>query len=223
MRLGKHYSVIAAILALSSVTPALAQSSPTADQKRFELSALTVAKPQLSRTEIDPSAVGMGIPAGVPLAPKMAAMASPYQGNVQQQEFKPSGYGQEYNVDWSGWMTAQADKWYYSLRTTEHQIGIQFVTARPAMIQYTCYADGRIADLVLKQSSGVPAYDRLQIQTLLSTAPAAPFPAGSHRTSITLCQGWESHKKRAGDSEFQTGSFGQGFPAERVRQWFAGH
>jgi hypothetical protein len=181
------------------------------------------AHPLLSRQDIDPQSMGMGslgpvrIEKRAPLpapAPTIATTAG-----VPRKDDTPGGFMQEYNVDWSHWVSAHADRWYYMLKTAETMLGLQFVTARPAMIQYTCYADGTIGNVILKQSSGVPAYDRLQLETLLATQPLQPFPAGTHRDSITLCQGWESHPKQPGEADFQPGSFGKDFPAERVRQW----
>jgi hypothetical protein len=227
--------------ALIAGTPAVAspqsQSVMNSDEKRpvestapgkpFQLSAMYSANPSLSRGEIDPSAVTMG-PQPQPGKPAQAAPTvaarvpaiNPLTSTAQTDG--PNGYMQEYNVDWSRWVSVQADRWYYMLKVSEDLLGLRFMTLRPAMIQYTCYADGTIRDVVLKQSSGVPAYDRLQVETLMATMPIPPFPKGTHRASITLCQGWESHVKEAGELDYQPGSFGHDYPKERVRQWSAG-
>ena len=228
----------------ASGAPMLAQqvAAPQADSpqsRKFELSVSAMGKSQLSRSEVDPQAINMGslasrtpqaspLPIGnsnpgavisrahVPAAP-MGTLA----GKAQQDD-TPGAFMHEYNVDWSTWVSSLADKWFYVLRTSENGLGVQFMTPRPALIQFTCYADGTIGNIFLKQSSGVPVYDQLQISTLMLVIPNAPFPHGTKRTSITLIQGWESHQKHTGESDFQPGSFGKDFPAERVRQWVAG-
>ena len=187
------------------------QSPPQPGKRRFELSAMVSDRASLSRNEVDPAAVGNS--GGAAKQPKGAAVAPPEIDN---------SYLKEFNVDWSGWIGTQADRWYYTLKTAETTFGLQFATLRPALIQFTCYADGSIGNVILKQSSGVPVYDRLQVETLLATMPTPAFPTGTQRSSITLCLGWESHPKQEGESDFQPGSFGKNFPKEKVRQWCAG-
>ena len=131
----------------------------------------------------------------------------------------PRSFLKEKNVDWSGWVSQLADRWYYVLRSHEESAGVQFITQRAALFEFTCYADGRIGNLTLKQSSGNEIYDHMQVVALMQTAPLPPFPAGTKRTSITLLQGWESHIKRTGEQDYIPGSFGRNFPSERVREW----
>ena len=130
----------------------------------------------------------------------------------------PKSFLEEVGVDWSSWVSAMSGRWFYNLRMLESQANIQFLTDRPALIQFTCYPSGQMANISLKQSSGVDAYDRLQMLALSQVAPL-PFPAGTQCTSITLVQGWESHAKRPGEIGFDPTSFGRGFPLEKVRQW----
>lgn len=136
---------------------------------------------------------------------------------------EPRSYLDEYNVDWSGWISAVSSRWFYNLRVMESGANIRFVTDRPALIQFTCYADGRLSNIALRQSSGVDVYDRLQMLALSQVAPLPPFPAGTQCRSITLVQGWESHIKRPGESGFDPVRFGRGFPMEKVRQWVRPH
>jgi hypothetical protein len=220
---------VASTLALSVLLalPGFAQEESAAADGKFQLSATMNSKAQLSRGEMDKNALGMGslaAPRPVQRGEALIANAPPraIPKQTQQNDDVPGSFMQEYNVDWSHWVSAQADRWFYILRYSEEALGIRFDTPRPALIQFTCYADGSIGNLVLKQSSGVPAYDRLQVEALLATMPTMPFPKGTVRKSITLCQGWESHKKRPGESDFQPGSFGRDFPLERVRQWLQG-
>ena len=232
--------IFAIMMGCASGAPGSAQQAETSQTRKFELSVTAVGKSQLSRAEVDPMAIGMGSLAsrtpqvspvpidnsnlGAPInrAPQgMVPMSSPLAGKVQQDD-TPGAFMHEYNVDWSTWVSSLADRWFYVLRNCEHGFGVQFMTPRPALIQFTCYADGTIGNVFLKQSSGVPIYDQLQMTTLMQVVPNAPFPQGTKRTSITLIQGWESHQKRTGESDFQPGSFGKDFPAERVRQWVAG-
>lgn len=221
------FPAITASLALSALValPSFAQESDAGG--KFELSATINSKAQLSRGEVDKSSLGMGSlanPRPVQRGEALIANAPPRMipQQPQQNDDTPGSFMQEYNVDWSHWVSTQADRWFYILRSAETQLGVRFDTPRPALIQFTCYADGSIGNLVLKQSSGVPAYDRLQVEALLATMPTMPFPKGTVRKSITLCQGWESHRKRPGETDFQPGSFGRDFPLERVRQWLQG-
>ncbi len=129
----------------------------------------------------------------------------------------------EYNVDWAAWIAKMADRWYFVLKRYEDVSGIHFVTVRPALIQFTCYSNGAMNNVLLKQSSGNPAYDRLQMIALMQAVPVPQFPFGTKRQSITLVQGWESHVRQAGESEYIPGSFGRGFPMEKVKEWVNSH
>jgi TonB family protein len=227
-----------ASLLLLSAAPSIAQdyqqdyqqgySQPeTQPRQPFSLKATVTDKVPLTRGEIDPSAVGMGTLS----SPNKRISALPMQEAIPAPTIPPSqpmapqedtGKMLEFDVDWSRWMSGMADRWFYVLRTAEYNMGIQFHTPRPALIQFTCYADGTIRNISLKQSSGVAEYDRLQMQTLTQICPLPPFPAGSKRTHLTLVQGWESHPRKPGEDDFQPGSFGRGFPQEKVRKWVAG-
>lgn len=230
----------ATTLSAEAKTESKSASADSTRPQHFQLSALYMAAPSLTRAEIDPKAMISGpqpapaaAPTGAttttaalpPLAPPIAARKEApvvTQAPKEAAEEVDRGYLTEYNVDWSRWISAQADRWYYTLKFSEEMLGLHFVTVRPAMIQYTCYADGSIRNVILKQSSGVPAYDRLQMETLMASLPAPPFPQGTQRRAITLCQGWESHPRQPGESDFIPGSFGHNFPKERVQQWCAG-
>ncbi len=214
-----------AVLSLTAAAPSFAQAPPSqVEADRFELNASVTAKSQLSRGEVDRSALGMGsLPTAKRVVQDSLIATAPEQPQTAPvSDEVPGSYLQEMNIDWSRWVSTLADRWFYVLRNAEYSYGVQFSTARPALIQFTCYADGTIGKIVLKQSSGVSAYDRLQIDALLSAAPTPAFPPGTKRTSITLVQGWESHPKQAGEQDFQPGSFGKDFPREKVRQWSQG-
>jgi TonB family protein len=225
-------AAISITLLCSCISPCNAQSIPeppaTTGGERFQLSATMSNSGQLSRAEIDKSSLGMG---SLPTArqPQRGAplIATAPPRNVPptnlKQDDTPGAFMQEYNIDWSSWVGTEADHWFYILRSAETGLGIRFDCPRAALIQFTCYADGSIGNIILKQSSGVPAYDQLQIEALRATQPTAPFPPGTVRKSITLIQGWESHKKKPGELDFQPGSFGKNFPAEVVRQWLQAH
>jgi hypothetical protein len=223
-------AIVCTLISASAATVARAETAPSqaANNDRFHLQATYTSGSQLSRTEIDKSSLGMGSLAA-PRQPQrgaaLIATAPPRQATPpnQLQDDEPGAFMNEYNVDWSHWVSSEADKWFYILRSAETGLGIRFDCPRPALIQFTCYADGTIGNIILRQSSGVPVYDHLQIEALRATMPTAPFPPGTVRRSITLIQGWESHKKRDGENDFQPGSFGKDFPAERVRQWLKAH
>lgn len=159
-----------------------------------------VPQPPLEKTKIQP---------GQPLAPRLA----------QNDDDRPNAFLEEYQVNWGPWMGDMASRWHSILKDAELVLGWQFHTPRPALIQFTCYADGRIGNVVLRQSSGIPVYDKLQLASLMETAPLAPFPPGTARKSVTLIQGWESHPKRPGEEDFQAGSFASRIPQEKVSRW----
>lgn len=204
----------------------------------FKLSAEVTCQPQLSRSELDGAMASFSSPPQerapaappqapptrqptLPAAPRTATKVASVEATANrglQDEFKRIKL-QETNVDWSGWISNLADKWYYVLRMQEEATGLQFVTVRPALLQFTCFADGRVDNIALCQSSGNPIYDHLQMLALMQTAPLPPFPAGTQRTAITLVQGWESHVKEPGMNDYVPGSFGRNFPTEKVREW----
>jgi TonB family protein len=120
------------------------------------------------------------------------------------------------SVDWSGWAGQLADRWFSNLKNLEYSSHRGWTTDQPAMIQFTCHADGRITGIQVRQSCGNTAYDNMQIEALKRTIPAPPFPAGTHLTSYTLIQGWEAHPRHPGEQDYKPGSFGQHMPAEKV-------
>lgn len=132
-----------------------------------------------------------------------------------------NGSMREFGVDWSSWVSKLADRWFFALTKMEQQSGLQFHTVRPALIHFTCYANGQIDNIYVKQSSGVPIYDQMQMQALLRIMPLHPFPRGTQRTTFTLVQGWESHPRQPGEEDFCPGSFGKATPMEIVRQWMS--
>ncbi|MCC7530783.1 MAG: TonB C-terminal domain-containing protein [Candidatus Melainabacteria bacterium] len=131
----------------------------------------------------------------------------------------PPSYLNEYDVDWSSWISQMAARWHYNLRRLEAQSNVCFVTERPALIQFTCAANGQVGNFSLKQSSGIYAYDQLQMLALSQVIPLPPFPKGTRCATITLVQGWESHTKKPGESGFDARAFGRRFPMEKVQQW----
>ncbi len=135
---------------------------------------------------------------------------------------RPNSYLEEYNVNWSPWMQDLASRWHKVLRDSEELLGLQFHTLRPALIQFTCYADGHIGNVFLIQSSGIPVYDRMQILSLMEVAPLYPFPRGTQKQSVTLIQGWESHTRRPGEGDFNSRAFAARFPQEKVSRWVQG-
>ncbi len=154
------------------------------------------------------------IPAPKPILPQ--ATMRPQNGTVDDD--RPNSYLEEYNVNWSPWVAHLASHWHEILRGCEEVLAMQFHTARPALIQFTCYADGHIGNVILRQSSGIPVYDRLQIASLMEVRPL-PFPPGTVRKSVTLIQGWESHVKQPGEADFQPWNFANRYPQERVSKW----
>jgi hypothetical protein len=184
---------------------------------QFKLNAQFTHHQSLSRNEVDSSAVAMTRPQ-TPDAASSQFSIMPPQG-APSMDVNPQGYISERNVDWRGWIAALADRWYYVLRLHENSSGLQYLTNGPALIQFTCFANGTIGNISLQQSSGNDAYDRLQMIALMQTAPLPPFPLGTRRSAISLCQGWESHVKRPGEQDFVPGSFGRSFPMEKVTEW----
>ena len=132
---------------------------------------------------------------------------------------RPNSYLEEYQVNWSPWISNLANRWHGILKDSETLIGVEFHTTRAALIQFTCYADGRIGNVFLRQSSGIPVYDRMQILSLMECGPLEPFPPGTQKSQITLIQGWESHRKRPGEQEFNTRAFAERYSQEKVSKW----
>ena len=144
------------------------------------------------------------------------------QNNILQSDLASDVRKVEYNVDWATWLSKVADRWFFVLDQYERQSGTHYVTRQPALFRFTCYNNGQIANVTMKQSSGNVAYDRLQMVALMQSMPVPPFPVGTQRQTITLVQGWESHVRQAGESDYIPGSFGKGFPMEKVTQWVNG-
>ena len=155
----------------------------------------------------------------LPVIPAMPPQAPSQESSAPRHESDQQALLKEYNVNWSGWISVLADRWYFVLTQYENGIGARFVTERPALIEFTCHEDGSISDIYLKQTSGVPVYDRLQMIALSQVAPLPAFPQGTKRRQITLVQGWESHERKQGESDFKPGSFGKSFPMEKVSEW----
>ena len=167
----------------------------------------------------------------IPQMPTPAPAAAPYlQANAQNGSYNlQSGANQsdlatdvrkrEYNVDWATWLAKVADRWFFILDQYEQQTHTHYVTQQPALFRFTCYSSGQISNITMKQSSGNVVYDRLQMVALIQSMPVPPFPGGTQRQTITLVQGWESHVRQAGESDYIPGSFGKGFPMEKVTQW----
>ena len=165
----------------------------------------------------------------VPPSPRQEFQAAPPANNggggqmadppKQQQADEPNGSMMEYGVDWATWVSKLADRWFFALKKLEDQSGLQFHTVRPALIHFTCYPDGQIGNVYLKQSCGIPLYDQLQVQALAQIMPVHKFPKGTKRDHFTLVQGWEAHPRQAGEEDFKPGSFGHDTPMEVVKQW----
>ncbi|HEY9715263.1 MAG TPA: TonB C-terminal domain-containing protein [Chroococcales cyanobacterium] len=214
--------ICAAVLSASMASSAWsAENGSQTENKLFQLNAQLLDYKKMSRNELD-SGPRAGADA---VAPKMA-LAVPLKAGVPvaQKQVPPpaepdNGFMHEYNVDWSGWMGKVADRWYYVLQTAEETFNCEFVTARPALVQFTIWSNGQISDVSLKQSSGNAIYDQLQMVALINAGPMPRFPAGTKRNAITLVQGWESHVKQANETGYVPGSFGKGFPMEKVREW----
>jgi len=227
-----------AVLALGPITSKAALASQeylTESRKPFSLKATIndgaggrggggspqgVERPQLSRDD-----VAIAPPEAMPplqrfdLGAEQANQLPPQQRIPEAPKEQPASSMIEYGVDWSRWVSQLADHWFYNLKALEDQSGLQFHTVRPCLLKFTCYPNGQIAEITLKQTSGVPLYDQLQAQALLSCQPIHPFPQGTQRTSFTLVQGWESHPRKLGERDYKPGSFGRGFPIEVVKQW----
>lgn len=170
---------------------------------------------------LPPQAVSVPVNNVVP-PPKQhtaAAAASKVAAPALKANAASSSQDDLYSVDWSMWVTHLADRWFYNLKRLESFYGQDFHSPRAAQIRFTCYPNGTIGNISLEQSSGIASYDQLQIQSLVQTMPLAPFPPGTQRKSVTLVQGWESHPRRPGEQDFRPGSFGKGFPQEKVNKW----
>jgi len=220
------FKLFLALVAMIPVMPipVLADKS-SSDSGQFQLSAQMSDHAQLSRDEINSEALVKMAPSKVAnpaisssrLPAGYEQIGSPAAAKPAEME-EPGAFMKEKNVDWSHWVGGVADRWYYVLQQFEEAANVEFQTVRPALIQFTCYNNGQVGNVSLKQSSGNLIYDNLQMLALVHTVPLPAFPAGTMRTSITLVEGWESHEQRPGEHAYQPGSFGKGFPMEKVRQ-----
>lgn len=226
------------VLAASLSTAVMAQEPAASRPAPFKLNAQVNQNPQLSReggdmivshlSPVNQQQTSGLIPPGVPAQAKVAPGAggfnpnSPLIGNaraVAESQQAPQPYLSEYDVDWSSWISQMAARWHYNLKRLEAQSNICFVTERPALIQFTCASNGQVGNFSLKQSSGIYAYDQLQMLALSQVTPLPPFPRGTRCATITLVQGWESHAKQPGENGFDPRAFGRRFPMEKVQQW----
>ncbi|GEM_PF-4943338 len=223
------------VLAASLPTAVMAQEPAVKRQAPFKLNAQVNQNPQLSREAGDTllshlapaqqQASGL-LPTGAPSQAKVPQSAAGFNPNVPlaarvsaEAQQAPQPYLSEYDVDWSGWISQMAARWHYNLKRLEAQSNVCFVTERPALIQFTCASNGQVGNFSLKQSSGIYAYDQLQMLALSQVTPLPPFPKGTRCATITLLQGWESHAKQPGESGFDPRAFGRRFPMEKVQQW----
>ncbi len=242
-----RYIVVARLCALIAVTASITTAAwadepavkrPTA----FKLNAQVNQHPELNRNQGDmflshlappienndqhgyPQPVGAQnqLPKMAPAMPQGLNPGLSLSGNAsastQAQGATPS-YLNEYDVDWSSWISQMAARWHYNLKRLEAQSNVCFVTERPALIQFTCASNGQVGNFSLKQSSGIYAYDQLQMLALSQVTPLPPFPKGTRCATITLVQGWESHTKQPGENGFDPRAFGRRFPMEKVQQW----
>ncbi len=220
---------LAGILALLAILPVTAQEAGFSQHSPVPKFSLSVEKRDAILNN-DGVGTSSNVPdfsvlprAGAASAPvhisglPMGGTLIPHSQNIDDD--RPNSYLDEYQVNWSPWVNDLATRWHGCLKATEVSLGMQFQSPRAALIQFTCYADGRIDNIVLKQSSGIPVYDRLQILTLLHSEPLAPFPQGTAKHSVTLIQGWESHVKQPGEQEFQPWNFASRYPQEKVSKW----
>ncbi len=156
--------------------------------------------------------------AEVASADQAATGKAPLKARAETEDTVSKG---EFGVDWSAWISDLADRWYKNLKNMEYRCGKVINTKRTALIKFTCYRDGSIGGVSLKQSSGVPFYDQMQIEALKRVTPLPPFPSGTRRYFYTLLQGWEGHPATAGAKDFQLGSYGKNFPVEHIHQKLA--
>jgi len=153
-----------------------------------------------------------------PLAVAAKSASDKTDKKVQKAGAEAAESQAEAGVDWSGWASALADRWFWNLKNLEYTSKKQFSTKRPALIRFTCYRDGTIGSIALQQSCGLPAYDQMEIEALKRCVPLPPFPAGSRRTRYTLLQGWDAHPRQPGQGDFKPGSYGKNFPVEKIPQ-----
>jgi TonB family protein len=189
------------------------ESHSSKNSKSFQLNATYEELPKLSRQEI------IETENNVSTNPRQVAFLSTNEARPNKTVNPDMLIFQREEIDWSNWIGVLADRWFYVLRNKERTLGIQFYTQGPALIQFTCYPNGEIGNISLRQSSGVEEYDRMQVEALMEITPLPPFPSGTRRTSLTLRQGWESHKKRPGELDYQPGSFGKQYPMEYSGKW----
>lgn len=217
------------------------------DQERFELNAQIDERPQLSRDELTAPGIDNGAPLSTGISqdampgalpmPEIAPepnMSFPLNATTQDTPphestpFPLSASNQaentqvamaEYGVDWSAWISRLADLWFFNLKKLTDKSAYEFHISTPARIRFTCWPNGRITDISVKRSSGVPLYDQLQIEALQRTK-SPPFPAGTQKTSNTLVLGWDSHPRQSRrEQTFTPGSFDPGVTLEKIKQW----
>lgn len=244
-------AVLAMVLGLSCAAPAFCQDLAFSQSPKFKLKATVEDRPQLSRSDMSAGAPGdLSTPDKGPAqdaldmpevsfnTPAVAPSNPGFSLNALQEDQippavipqtqtappkQPDGVMSEYGVDWNKWIGQVADRWFVVLQKMEAATGMNFHTTGPALISFTSYPDGHIDNVQLKQSSGIPFYDNLQMQALLNSQPVPPFPRGTKRTSFTLVQGWESHPRKPGENDYQVGSFRGNIPLERIKQWINFH
>ncbi len=241
------FARLSALIALAAIITSAARADEPAVKRptAFKLNAQVNQHPELSREQGDmflshlaptETSSETGVPTGAqnlpgaqralprmtPALPQAIRPNVALSGNASASTMAqpaPPSYLSEYDVDWSSWISQMAARWHYNLRRLEAQSNVCFVTERPALIQFTCAANGLVGNFSLKQSSGIYAYDQLQMLALSQVTPLPPFPKGTRCATITLVQGWESHTKKPGESGFDPRAFGRRFPMEKVQQW----
>ncbi len=230
------------VLAASATSAACADDAVSKRPGAFKLNAQVVQHPELNRDQGDmfishlapsestdqrvkaPPQGANQLPGGSLALPRLSPalpngmLSGNAQVSNQAQGAQPS-YLNEYDVDWSSWISQMAARWHYNLKRLEAQSNVCFVTERPALIQFTCASNGQVGNFSLKQTSGIYAYDQLQMLALSQVTPLPPFPKGTRCATITLVQGWESHTKKPGENGFDPRAFGRRFPMEKVQQW----
>lgn len=221
---------ISCLSPLGAGLPALAQNDAATPNAKM-LQAQISHSDAMSRDELKGGASSEQISLALPLTPITAPMPATnlqagaqngtfnLQQNALQSDMATDVRKVEYNVDWATWLAKVADRWFFILDQYERASGQHYVTLQPALFRFTCFNTGQIANITMKQSSGNVAYDRLQMVALIQSMPVPQFPMGTRRQTITLVQGWESHVRQQGESDYIPGSFGKGFPMEKVTQW----
>jgi hypothetical protein len=217
-------------LALASLClaclPLAAQETALPDT--FELNARIDERPQLTREDLAPqdnSSMSLSGHANqnmsellpMPDVTPDTRMPFPLQAETEQPAAQMAMA--EYGVDWSAWISRLADLWFFNLKKLTDRSEYEFHITTPTRLEFTCWPNGRITDISIKRSSGVPLYDQLQIEALKHTKSPA-FPAGTQKPSKTLVLGWDSHpRKAANEQTYRPGSFDPGVSLEKIKQW----